>query len=271
MKSVLVHINRDSGQEARFQAALDMVRACKGHLICVQTSPLENYLSADPYGVTFLLGQTIDEIREQEKAQREGFEARLKAEGISWDWHCDVGSATLLLADHSWLADLVVVSTPGRNWPRRLESPPTAADLVLRVRAPLLAVPEDYGGLDLPGLAMVAWNGSPEACHAIRAALPLLAMAGAVVLVSVTEGSGYDFPATEAATYLARHGIRAEMVELKPGGRTVAEVLLNEAAVRGAAWLAMGAYGHSRLRESILGGATRDMLEQSTLPLLLAH
>jgi nucleotide-binding universal stress UspA family protein len=271
MKSVLVHINRDSGQEARFQAALDVARGFRGHLVCVQTSPLEGYLSADPYGVSYLLGQTLDQIREQEQAERDAFEARLRAEGVSWDWHCDVGAPVLLLAGHSWLTDLVVVSTPGRNWPKRLESPPTAADLVLRVRAPVLAVPESYGGIDLSGLAMVAWNGSPEACHAIRAALPLLRGAGSVVLVSVADGSDHDFPATEGATYLSRHGIATEMVELRPAGRSVADVLLNEAAVRGAAWLAMGAYGHSRLRESILGGATRDMLEHSNLPLLLAH
>lgn len=271
MKSVLVHINRDEGQEARFQIALDIARAFKGHVTCLQVSPLEAYLSADPYGIAFMLEQTLQQVRKEEEVEREAIEVRLRTEGVMWDWHTHTGAPARLLADVGALADVIVVSSPGGEWPARLEVPPTAADVLMRSHTPVLAVPDEVRGLDCNGVALVAWNGSPESCQAIRAALPMLAMASQVLLVSVDENGGYDLPPTEAAAYLSRHGVASELVSLKRGDKAVADIILAEAAVRKASFVVMGAYGHSRLRERLLGGVTRDMLEKATLPLLLVH
>jgi nucleotide-binding universal stress UspA family protein len=271
MKSVLVHINRDEGQEARFQAALDVTRAFAGHLTCLQVSPLEAYLTADPYGIAFMLEQTLQEVRKEEDIEREGIESRLRAEGANWDWHTHTGAPARLLAEVGAMADIIVVSSPGGEWPARLEVPPTAADVLMRSHTPVLAVPDSVRGMNCGGVAVVAWNGSPEACQAVRASMPLLRQAAQVLLVHVDEGGGYDLPPTEAAAYLSRHGIRSEIVPLKRGGRPVADVILAEAGTRGAAYVVMGAYGHSRLRERLLGGVTREMLEKARLPLLLVH
>lgn len=271
MKSILVHINRDEGQEARFQAALDVTRAFEGHLTCLQISPLEAYLTADPYGIAFMLEQTLQQVRQEEDIEREAIEARLRAEGANWDWHTHTGAPARLLAEVGALADLIVVSSPGGEWPARLEVPPTAADVLMRSHTPVLAVPDTVRGLDCGGVAVVAWNGSPEACQAVRAALPMLRLASRVLLVHVDDDSGYDLPPTEAASYLSRHGVQSELVPLKRESRPVADTILAEAGARGAAYLVMGAYGHSRLRERLLGGVTREMLERSRLPLLLVH
>jgi len=271
MKSILVHINRDDGQEARLQAALDIVRAFEGHLSCLQTTPIEAFASIEPYGVDFQLAETIARMREMDREEREAMEVRLRGEGISWDWAAEMGDARRLVGEHSWLADLVVVSQPAQDWLPPTPPSPVAADVVLHSRAPVLTVPDDCRGIDCGGPVAIAWNGSPEACAAIRAALPLLERASTVHLIAVTGEDGLDLPSTDASAYLARHGVESELVELERRDAPIAELLLAAATVRKASCLVTGAYGHSRLRENILGGVTRDLLRKAKLPLLLAH
>jgi nucleotide-binding universal stress UspA family protein len=78
-------------------------------------------------------------------------------------------------------------------------------------------------------------------------------------------------PPVEASTYLARHGVASELVEVQADGGPISDLLLEAAEVRKATCLVTGAYGHSRLRENILGGITRGLLQKSPIPLLLAH
>jgi nucleotide-binding universal stress UspA family protein len=121
---------------------------------------------------------------------------------------------------------------------------------------------------------MVAWNGSAEAAHALRAAVPLLAMAGKVWLVTIAEPgekARFDLPPIEGAQYLSRHGIECEMVEVPRDKAGIADTLRSAAEVRGCGLMVMGAYGHSRLAEMLLGGVTRKMLADPQLPILLAH
>jgi nucleotide-binding universal stress UspA family protein len=272
MKSVIVHVGLDGEQEARYQVAVDIARAFQGHLTCVQAStPPDAYMPVDPFGSTAFMGEAFQQAREAEEEVKTRMEQRLQAEGLQWDWHCHIGSSARLLASHSWLSDLIVVSAPPANWAARLGTPPVAAELAVHAHAPVLVVPEGATGFDVDGPAVVAWNGSPEACQALRAALPLLHRAQSVTLVSVEESDRYDFPPLQAAAFLSRHGIACEIVDVPAQGRPVAEVLRAAAAERNAAYLVMGAYGQSRWQESLLGGVTRDMLIGTPLPLLLAH
>src|SRR5690606_4771898 len=112
---------------------------------------------------------------------------------------------------------------------------------------------------------MLAWNDSPEAMRAARAALPLLTAAGRVNIVVVDpprHGADRSDPGGRLAQFLARHGVQAEVTILARTMPRVADVLERQAADSDADLIVMGAYGHSRLRESILGGATRDMLAE---------
>ena len=103
-----------------------------------------------------------------------------------------------------------------------------------------------------------------EGSHALRLALPMLAKAKAVHVVTVLEDKS-GFPATDACEYLARHGVASELHEWQRNGRRVADVLREAAAKLGASYIVMGAYGHSRIREAVLGGVTRDLLDDSDL------
>ncbi|NNC71492.1 MAG: universal stress protein [Sphingomonadaceae bacterium] len=270
MKSVLLHIHRDHGQEARLQAALDIVRTFDGHLTCLQATPFETYIIGDPFGGVYALPQMIAEIRKGEEAERRTIEDRLKREGVSWDWLSYDGSAAKVLADNSWLADLAIVSVL-TDKSESGRTPPIAADVVLHARAPVLVVPDEATGFDCSAGAMIAWNGSRESSQALRAALPLLRMADAVTVICVAEEQSKGLPPTAAATFLSRHGVACNLVEQPREHRSVADTLRAAISAGGPGYLVMGAFGHSRLRERVLGGVTHDLLANPPKPLLLAH
>jgi nucleotide-binding universal stress UspA family protein len=140
----------------------------------------------------------------------------------------------------------------------------------MHARAPVLAVERQVRSVDCFGPAMIAWNGSPEAANALRLSLPLLRNASAIHIVRVTEGKD-GFPPTDASRYLSRHGLASELHRWTAEARSIADALRDAAATLGAAYIVMGAYGHSRFREAVLGGVTRDLLGNCQVPLLLAH
>lgn len=269
MKAVLLYANEDSGLDSRIEAALDTARLFDGHLLCVQVTPFDSFIMGDAFGGVYALPSVVETLQAAEDKHRARLEEKLRNEGVTWEWlHFD-GQPAQMLVERSRLSDLIVVTPPTKG--AGYEGPAgLAADLALHARAPVLAVPIGKLGIDLRGPALVAWNGSHEACNALRLSLSLLAKASTVHVVTVTEGVP-EFPAFHAAKYLARHGVETELHDWPAEERTVAEALIDAAAVLEASYVVMGAYGHNRFRESVLGGATRDMLGLSPVPLLLAH
>jgi nucleotide-binding universal stress UspA family protein len=268
MKTVLLYANDDSGMESRLQAALDLARPFEGHISCLQATPFDAFIMGDPFGGVYALPVVIEKVRQAEDEHRARIETRLRGEGASWDWARYDGSPAQLAADRSRLCDLIVLSLPaGGNYDGPLSM---VGDVVLHARAPVLAVPQSSRGLDHLGTAVVAWNGTLEACYALRLAVPLLRMAAEVRIVTVREDET-EFPATGASEFLARHGIESVLHEWPRDGRRMSEALLDAAHALGAAYLVMGAYGHSRMQESLLGGTTREMIRSGAIPLLLAH
>jgi nucleotide-binding universal stress UspA family protein len=269
MKAILLFANEDDALESRMQVGLDLARAFEGHLTCFQVTPFGAFISADPFGGMYVLPGVLEKLGEEEDAHRARTEAKLGREGISWDWVLRDGQAAQMLVDHSRLTDLVVLSLPSVG--RRANGPlSVSADVALHARSPVLAVPPGMTSLDCSGVAVVAWNGSTEASHALRFALPILRLARSVHIVTVTEDAA-AYPATDASHYLALHGIGSELHQRPPHEEEVAHVMLAAATELGASYIVMGAYGHSRIREAVLGGATGGMFERSHLPLLVAH
>jgi nucleotide-binding universal stress UspA family protein len=117
----------------------------------------------------------------------------------------------------------------------------------------------------------IAWNGSRPAVHAVQAAMPLLGKAAKITVLSGTEGGRVKVGAEELVDYLAAHGVSAKaknfVLDVNSSGRQLLELTADS----GADILVMGGYGHSRLKEFALGGATRDVLTLATLPVLMAH
>ena len=270
MKSILLHANQDPGLESRLQAALDLTRLFDGHLTCLHPTPYEAFIAGDPFGGVYAMPVVVDQLKRLEDEQRARLDSALANEGVAWDWLQVDGPSIQALLDKSRLADLVVLSLSAGGEDDDEPALSLAASVAIHGRAPVLAVPRSTNGLDPLGPAMVAWNGSAEVAHALRFALPMLRRASEVQVVTVTDDCT-QFPAVEGCRYLALHGVESELREWPRKGRPVAEALIDSAAALGARYLVMGAYGHSRLREAVLGGVTRQMMRRSPVPLLLAH
>jgi nucleotide-binding universal stress UspA family protein len=120
---------------------------------------------------------------------------------------------------------------------------------------------------------MACWDGSKSAARAIADAMPLLTKAGSVELVIITSERGKqdEIEGTDMGQHLARHGLKVDVNRIPGGGIDVADALLSHAADSGADFMVMGGYGHSRLREFILGGVTHSIFKSMTVPALLSH
>lgn len=271
MKSILLHIDHDRAMSARLQVALDIARSTNGHITCLQAVSYEVFAPGDFYGSAVAAAMPV--IKENAEKLREKIEAELANEGVPWDWRFVYGIAQHRLLELSPLADVIIVGPSDVGDDGRGPSS-LVGDLVLKAPVPVLVVPEGSNSFDVSAPMLVAWNGASEACVALRAAVPLLACSCKVTLVSVAEPSDkarFDFPATDGAKYLSRHGIDCEIVEIPRGEAKIADTLFSAAQMRECSLMVMGAYGHSRLAEMLLGGVTRRMLTDPQMPILLAH
>lgn len=267
MKTILLLIHHDSGQEARLQTALDLARALDGHIRCVDVAQMPAQMG-EFYGAAAGAMLLADE-QARESANRTAIEARLAHEDVRWDWVDITGNIAACILEQAAFVDLIVLN-------RKLEnlSMPDMHDItstvVLKARKPVIAVPEGVRRFDVGGRALIAWNGAPPIVETMRAAVPLLALAADVRLFTVEDGrSNSDI--NEAAAYLSRHGIGASVCTVRDPSRTPDALIDDECLSWQADWCVMGAYGHSRLAEALFGGVTRRVLANSRLPLVLGH
>ena len=187
---------------------------------------------------------------------------------------CQIGALTDLVAQRARFADLVVLPRPyGAGQGPESEAVIEAA--LFEGRAPVMVLPEQgIGRAAAPRRAVIAWNQSTEAMAAVRKALPLLKAADLVNIAVIDppqHGPERSDPGGMLCQMLVRHGVRAEVSVLARTLPRISDILARHARDQNADLLVMGAYGHSRFREAILGGATRNTLEQAEVPVLMAH
>ncbi|MCD9148121.1 universal stress protein [Pseudophaeobacter flagellatus] len=203
-------------------------------------------------------------------------DAELQKAGIPFS--SDAGIAQIAdmgrhVAQQARFSDLVVLGQPyGKD--KGVEAEPVVESALFEGRAPVLVVPDDAPQIGQPKTVLVAWNESTEAMAAIRKSLPFLAGADLVRIVVIDppqHGPDRSDPGGLLAQMLARHGVACEIDVLSKTLPRVSDVLIRHASDTQAELIVMGAYGHSRFREAILGGATRNMLEKATVPVLMAH
>lgn len=272
MKSILLHIDGDSCMEARLQAAMDIARACDAHITCLQAVSFEVFAPGDFYGSA--MAAAMPKIKEAAEQLRSKIETDLQNEDVSWEWRFLYGMAEQRLLEQSALHDIIIVGPHdiGEEGARGPSS--MAGELAIRAPVPVLVVPKHIKRLDTKAPVLIAWNGSAEACVALRAAVPLLSCSDKVYIASVAEEdekNRFDFPASEGAKYLSRHGVDSEVVEIPRGKAKIADTLASAAQMRECGMMVMGAYGHSRLSEMLLGGVTRRTLSDPEIPVFLAH
>ncbi|MGL4321861.1 MAG: universal stress protein [Paracoccaceae bacterium] len=223
---------------------------------------------------------SLDEANARAKAATQAAEAALKEfpAGLRAALETEImvtGRLTSAVAARAAYSDLVVLAAARTKAQRDLADTIIEAAL-FEANAPVLIIPEgmDAARAAQPRRIVLAWNQSAEALNAAKRALPLLKGADVVdvaVIDPPLSGAERSDPAGPLCQFLARHGVRIEVSVLTKSRPRIAEVLDAHVLDQNADMLVMGAYGHSRLREAILGGATRDVLNTTQIPVLMSH
>lgn len=268
MKTILLHVYADDAMDARLQVALDIARAYDAHIAALQ---VHNFLPTPDMGMGGIVesGIIVAELQKQDESYRILLEKRLAHEDVKWSWLEATGDPADELVANGNFADLILIGQPHHNSAERTPLP-IAGEVTLHATAPVMVVPPSIKRFDPTGPIVVGWDGSREASHAVRMALPLLRRASAVHLLAVGIEKG-KLPALDAPAWLFRHGVKSELHEV---GRTRANAAVEIKAfadAQAASAIVMGAYGHSRLREAIFGGVTRELLLNSRIPLVMSH
>jgi nucleotide-binding universal stress UspA family protein len=259
MRSILCPVDNSPTLDDRVETALALARATRGHVTFQIATPFAELALWEPFGGAALSAEAINQVRAADERLASELDARLAPQDVAFDVVLVDEGRIEGIASAARFTDIVVTS---------LEDP-TLEEIALGVRTPVLALPRAVPLLTFDKPAVVAWDGGYEGALALRSALPLLRLAGAVHLLTVRE-KGDDYPAAEAASYLSRHEIHAECHETERHG-TIAATIEDFALAQGAGLIVMGLFGKSRLRELLLGGVSRALLDRSHLPLLLAH
>lgn len=275
-KTIMVHVDASDSAPERIAFAAQLAAQQDAHLVGIaQTGITRLFFRAAMPGLVDLsaLSPLFEELREKCEARSRQFDALAQQAGItSFEHRIGDEDPANALATQAMYADLVIVGQAdpqGRDQP---DGPSVPEYVAMNSPCPVMVLP--YAGAHAPsfGRILIGWNASPESARAVRMALPLLVQAREVKVALVERLSGYPGPAgsgNEIALFLSRHGVAVDLRQ--EVGDDAGESLLSLASEQGADLLVMGCYGHTRFREVLLGGASRVVLERTTVPVLLAH
>jgi nucleotide-binding universal stress UspA family protein len=278
-KTIIVHVDGSPLQHGRLRAAARLAEEHGAHLVGSATTGMSwraFALLGASTGVPIMLDSDFQALRDAARARLDAFTTAATRLGVaSVETRLVEEEPLYALLMQSRYADLTVLSrdtAPDADLAERVQGLPE--HLALHGARPVLVVPEAYEDQPIPGTAVIGWDGSMQAIRAIDGALPLLRRAGNVKLALINpdtlSGLHGEDPGADIALYLARHGVQVEVIVERTRSAD-GDALLALARACGAGLLVTGAFGHSRYREWILGGVTRDLLDRSPIPLLLAH
>ena len=297
MKTILVPIPDTAVDPAAIEIALMVAKAVTGHVeglyietpapITLRTERLGGYEAAREVGLAPAAQRAQEEAaRAAEARERAAEQARAEfqricaAHGVplcaadafdpapSASWRQTEGSYASAVTIRAPAYDVMVVPNPSTTTPAR----EIAEHTLLETGRPVLLSPARPEP-DPSTSAMIAWSPSLQAWRAVAAAVPLMATARQVEIVSVGEDeTGIAESRADVIRYLGWHGITATARQVKLISRNIGDTLLHEASEAGIGMLVMGAYSHSRMRELLLGGVTRHVLSSvAVTPVFMAH
>lgn len=273
IKTILVHLADDEHHRPRLEVAADLARKYKAHLVALFiTSPVGMPAQITGRGAAAgYLSAAVETARESAKALKEECESYCAKHSISYDWVVEDGDHLDLLTYHAHVADLAVVSQSERQSLEDRFRLHLAEALTMATGCPVLVLPQKEKIGPFGKRILVAWKGYREAVRAVRGSLDFMKSAEQVTVLAVGQTPGATASEDEAVAYLKRHGIEAEPRSVPIEHENVGETLLQEAGELGCDLLIMGAFGHSRIREIILGSVTRHVFEATTIPVIMAH
>jgi len=275
IKDLVVNLTVGADGDPAAQYAVSIAEAFEAHIagIAFAYDPVITPTVMDGLSAAWVDTQRT-ENRAAAQAAIDRFEALAKREGLSAEHRiieASLGGAASLFGRIARRFDLAVV---GQMDPERMMPDDLLIESALfESGRPVVVVPYiQKAGLKLDRV-MVCWDSSRNAARAIADALPFLKRGKMIEIVMVASGGGKtdELPGVDLGEHLARHDLKVDVKRLVATDVDVANVILSHAADCGADFIVMGGYGHSRLREFVLGGATRGILESMTAPVLMAH
>jgi nucleotide-binding universal stress UspA family protein len=277
IKDILVHVDDSAPARARFDLAVKLAEPIDARVTSLYLIPEPFMRGVSGHAPAEVIHEHVALANAAADRVLDGMATVAEERGVILRSIKETGSLDRLpglLARDARNCDLVIVGQP---------DPTTgSSDDALLVEAafmetgrPALVVPHAGAQRTPFERVLVAWNASREASRAVHDALPLLVAAKEVVILVIDPGDiaaalGRQ-PGSGVARHLEHHGASVRVKTLESGRRRAGEVILSEVATEAADLLVMGGYGHSKLREALLGGATRTLLAAATLPVLLSH
>jgi nucleotide-binding universal stress UspA family protein len=276
-KSILTVVTNPERAAATIAAAGAVAQAHDAHLDILaigtdRTQAAYAFVTAGTVVQQAIFDRAREDAAANEAAARAA--AELLPEGVRWSVEAvvaQIGALSELVAVRARFADLVVLPRPYGEG-RGPEDEAVVEAAMFDGRAPVVVLPDPLRDIGIRGRrVVVAWNESGEAMAAVRAALPMLQGADLVSVTVVDPPNWGPEPGVDLTQMLVRHGVKAEVAVLARTAPRISDVLMRHVRDINADVLVIGAYGHSRLREAILGGATRDLLAEAEVPLFLAR
>jgi len=273
-KTILLHVDQSRHLGPRVAAAASLAVADNAHLIGVAMTGISRF--AYPSGAPTLAAH-LETLRARAAGALAEFEALARGLGVaSFETRLVDDDAAGGISVQARYCDLVVLGQTDPHDPSPAVLPDFPEYVLMHSGRPVLIVP--HAAAPAPFAAnqiLVAWDASMEATHAVGGALPLLRRAARVDLVVFNpdphgEQAHGAQPGADIALYLARHGIAVDVVQ-EHTEADIGAALLAKAAALSSELIVMGGYGHSRLREIVLGGTTRTVLDAAAVPVLMAH
>jgi nucleotide-binding universal stress UspA family protein len=274
LKSILVHADSSARTITRLRAA-SMLARVHGASVDALYAVLPVYTQY-PYSLSISAeaASLLQEAEDDRSARaRKQFDQAASAAAMPIGWSAAVGDPVRAFTRAAACSDLVVI---GQNDPDDELRADVQSDFVPSViigcGRPTLVLPHRHQDGDIGRVVLLAWKPTREAAHALAGSLPLLCKAAKVHVALWNEREDTSTDGREdIERYLRAHGIAADVHGYGPASRDVGEYLLSLASDVGADLLVMGCYGHGRMREWVLGGATRSVLRSMTVPILMAH
>lgn len=277
VKSIVVLMDDRDDCARRVEFAIGLAQSFDASLVGV-------YLTFDPMlsqTITALLPDDIvaEYLRKTGTAQAAAeslFRNRAAAAALTAiEWQAPAQEAAAAAVAHARCADLIVLGQANPEDADAGYERLVMQTVVFSSGRPALIVPYIGASALFPRNILVAWDGGREASRAIADALPLLVRAERVTVVSIHTGAARTPIDTQSEArltdYLRAHGIKAELRQHQGSAGEVGEMLISSAADLGCSMMVMGGYGHTRIREWVLGGATRTVMESMTVPVLMSH
>ena len=269
---ILVHVRDTKDDSLAARAALAISQRTPSHLYGLHVAPMGAVAFSTPETVVFQVHEA-DHLYSESLARKGWWEKLLADNSAKGEWLAAQGEPVEALCHAARWCDLIIAERPVLN-PDAPTGWGTVSRTVFGAGIPVIVVPQTAKIASLGDRVLVAWNHSRESMRAIRGALPILKTASQALVLDGTAHNDLlgarHLPELDLAAYLERHGVKAQFQRFTPKSDHGANIL---AAARESKsdMIVMGAWGHSRIAELVLGGATRYLFQNSDLPLFVAH